>query len=239
MPSHYSRFPTVILPGFFAGAREYRQLEGDLEAAGHPTRIVPLTLRSWFPTVGGRPVTPILTALHETVERTLREYSCSKVNLIGHSAGGWIARIYLGSTPYCNRVWAGSERVSTLIALGTPHRSQERWTRRNLDFVNTTYPGAFHPTIKYVCIAGKSTFGEKAPWWQPQHWNTSKWLAYSSYELTGGNGSCWGDGITPIEAAHLDGALNLTIEGAYHSPRGARFWYGSPEALHHWIEYLQ
>ena len=65
-----------------------------------------------------------------------------------------------------DRVWAGARHVSTLIALGTPHFSQERWTRWNIDFVNDTYPGAFHDSVRYVCVAGKSTFGEKAPWWK-------------------------------------------------------------------------
>ena len=231
--------PTVILPGFFAGAKEYRRLQQDLEDEGYPTRIVPLSVTSWFPTVGGRPVTPILSALDETVRQTKQEFGCDAVNLIGHSAGGWIARIYLGDTAYCDRVWDGARHVSTLIALGTPHFSQERWTRWNIDFVNDTYPGAFHDSVCYVCVAGKSTFGEKAPWWKPQQWNGSKWLAYSSYELTGGAGNCWGDGITPIQSAHLDGAINLVVDGAYHSPRGDRFWYGSPEARRHWIEYLQ
>jgi hypothetical protein len=31
----------------------------------------------------------------------------------------------------------------------------------------------------------------------------------------------WGDGIVPVVSAHLEGALNLTLEGAYHSPLGS------------------
>ncbi|WP_017327556.1 triacylglycerol lipase [Synechococcus sp. PCC 7336] len=231
--------PTVILPGFFASAEEYLPLQQALAAEGHPTRTVPLTLRSWLPTLGGRPMTPILEALQATIAATQQEFNAPQVNLIGHSAGGWIARIYLGSEPYCDRLWAGLPNVASLITLGTPHLSQERWTRWNLDFVNTTYPGAFHPELKYVCVAGRSTLGRKAPWWQPHNWNGAEWLAYSSYQLTAGNGNLWGDGITPITAAHLDGATNLTIAGAYHSPRGDRFWYGSPEARRQWLQYLQ
>ncbi|WP_017327559.1 hypothetical protein [Synechococcus sp. PCC 7336] len=97
----------------------------------------------------------------------------------------------------------------------------------------------FHPELKYVCVAGQATLGRKAPLWQPHNWNGAEWLAYSSYQLTAGNGNLWGDGITPIAAAHLDGATNLTIAGAYHSPRGDRFWYGSPEARRQWLQYLQ
>ncbi len=43
-----------------------------------------------------------------------------------------------------------------------------------------------------------------------------------------------GDFIVPIAAAHLDGALNLDITGAFHSPLGSKIsflgpWYGSEE----------
>ncbi|GET36878.1 hypothetical protein MiSe_16300 [Microseira wollei NIES-4236] len=64
------------------------------------------------------------------------------------------------------------------------------------------------------------------------------WLAYSSYQLTCGRGDTWGDGITPIEAAHLAGAENLVVEGVRHSPRSPGIWYGSPEILPAWVSYL-
>jgi len=65
------------------------------------------------------------------------------------------------------------------------------------------------------------------------------WLAFSSYKLTCGQGNTWGDGITPIAAAHLSGAENLVLDGAMHSPRGDRVWYGSPGLLEQWIPYLE
>ena len=91
---------------------------------------------------------PILQKLDQTVTSVLETTGAEQINLVGHSAGGWIARIYLGEKPYAvhradiNRqnVWAAYPQVKTLITLGTPHTSQERWTRRNLDFVNGTYP---------------------------------------------------------------------------------------------------
>jgi hypothetical protein len=36
-----------------------------------------------------------------------------------------------------------------------------------------------------------------------------------------GEADVWGDGIVPIPSAHLDGAINLDLEGVYHSPLGA------------------
>ncbi|HEY9819538.1 MAG TPA: lipase, partial [Candidatus Sericytochromatia bacterium] len=39
-------------------------------------------------------------------------------------------------------------------------------------------------------------------------------------------------------SAHLEGAINLTLEGVLHSPRRAGIWYGSPTAVESWMPYL-
>ena len=215
--------PTVILPGFFAGALEYRLLEQSLQQLGFPTVTVPLRQQDWFPTLGGRSMVPILRKIDQTVKQLREKYNTSKVNLVGHSAGGWIARIYLGEKPYnihsdvteLAGLWHAHPYIATLVTLGTPHISQERWTKRNLDFVKINYPGAFYPKVQYVCVAGKAIYGARRP---------GSWLAYNSYKQTCGQGNCWGDGITPVEAAHLEGATNLTLEGVLHSPRRAGIW---------------
>ncbi|MCS6812025.1 MAG: lipase, partial [Cyanobacteria bacterium] len=188
-------------------------------------------------TVGGRSMVPILRRLDQTVSEVLATTKTSQVTLIGHSAGGWIARIYLGEKPYTihgdvqadANLWDARHRIHTLVTLGTPHVSQEPWTRRNLDFVNINYPGAFYNDVRYVCVAGKAVYGE--PRW-------GSWLAYQSYKITVGDGRVWGDGITPIAAAHLEGAQNLTLEGAKHAPTSGGPWYGSPEFLPVWLPYL-
>lgn len=221
--------PSVILPGYLAGASDYLDLAARLTAQNMPTEVVPLKWWEWLPTVGGRSIAPILARLDATVKDVLQRYDAPQVNIIAHSAGGWLARIYLGEIPYYDRIWHAEPMVASLITLGTPHRSLEPWTRRNLGFVNDNYPGAFHPNVKYVCVAGKAVYGEK---------KLSGWLAYSSYELTCGVGNTWGDGITPIEAAHLDGAENLVVEGANHSPRSGT-WYGSAAVSDVWSAYIK
>ncbi|KGF72455.1 lipase [Neosynechococcus sphagnicola sy1] len=226
--------PTVILPGYFAGAEAYRGLEQFFQAKGYPVVTVPLRRQDWLPTVGGRSMAPILQPLDRTIQQVLQQYQVSQVNLVGHSAGGWIARIYLGAQPYWGRSggepWAAHPQIKTLVTLGTPHRSRERWTLRNLDFVNTHYPGAFYPNVRYVCVAGKAIYGER-------RWGA--WIAYSSYQLTDGQGNVWGDGIIPIAAAHLEGAENVVLDQVQHSPKPGSLWYGSPEVLPSWISYLQ
>jgi pimeloyl-ACP methyl ester carboxylesterase len=229
--------PTVILPGYLAGAAPYHEMEQSLESLGFLVMTVPLQRRDWLPTLGGRSVMPILEQLDQTVKTAMARWGSDRINLVGHSAGGWIARIYLGETPYDihpsdagkSCVWKAHPAIATLVTLGTPHISQERWTKRNLDFVKTHYPGAKYPKVRYVCIAGKSIYGSR--------WKS--WFAYSSYELTCGKGNCWGDGITPVEAAHLHGAENLVLENVIHSPRVGKIWYGSPTAINAWASYLQ
>ena len=228
--------PTVILPGYLAGAAPYQGMEQHLKSLGVEATTVPLTRGDWWPTVGGRSMGPILQKLDHTVGTVLAASGVDRVNLVGHSAGGWIARIYLGEKPYAvhradrdrKNLWVAHPRVATLITLGTPHTSRERWTRRNLDFVNDTYPGAFYDTIRYVCMAGKAVFG--------QRWR--HWFTYNSYAITSGTGTCWGDGITPISAAHLPGADNHVLEGVYHSPQPGVTWYGSAEVVPQWAQFL-
>lgn len=228
--------PTVILPGYLAGAPPYLEMEAALRSLDIPVVTVPLRRRDWLPTLGGRSVTPILEKLDATVQEVRQRYGCDRLNLVGHSAGGWIARIYLGEVPYRihasdgdrTGLWKAHPYVATLVSLGTPHISQERWTRRNLDFVKDHYPGAFYPHVRYVCIAGKSVYGMR---WR-------QWFAYSSYEQTCGAGDRWGDGITPIEAALLDGADNHVLDYVYHSPRPGQLWYGSAPVVNQWAAYL-
>lgn len=229
--------PCVIIPGYFATAADYVGMQQWLHDQRIPSTIVPLTKFDWLPTFGGRSVAPILQAIDQTVQRTRTEYRTDQVNLIGHSAGGWIARIYLGDVPYdvhprttsTPEHWSGYPQVARLISLGTPHSSCDRWTRKNLEFVNQTYPGAFYHTVQYTCIAGRTIQGAK---------RFGQWLAYNSYELTGGQGDAWGDGITPVAAAHLAGARNIELADVWHSPRSPGRWYGSPEVMRHWVDYL-
>jgi triacylglycerol esterase/lipase EstA (alpha/beta hydrolase family) len=231
--------PTVILPGYLAPAQDYIGLQQQLLNLDIDTVIVPLQRRDWLVTLGGRPVNPILQRLDHTIKQVLERTQAPQVNIIGHSAGGWISRIYMGSESYCGQVWQAHSLVNTLISLGTPHTSQEAWTQRNLNFVNNYYPGAFHPHVNYICVAGKALYGQRS-------WRLGEWFTYSSYKVTCGKGECWGDGVTPITSAHLPGAVNLTLEGIWHSPHSTQavsknsryLWYGSAEAIKVWAAYL-
>lgn len=77
-----------------------------------------------------------------------------QVTLLAHSAGGWLARVYLAEF--------GTADVAALVSLGSPHLPPPRGipgvfdqTRGLLYHVEDNCPGAFHDDVKYVCIAGR------------------------------------------------------------------------------------
>jgi len=88
--------PTVIIPGYLADASVYHDMARTLQQQGLPTVTVPLRRRDWFPTIGSRSVVPILRYIDRTVKQLRDRHNSDRINPIGHSAGGWIARIYLG-----------------------------------------------------------------------------------------------------------------------------------------------
>lgn len=66
--------------------------------------------------------------------------------------------------------------------------------------------------------------------------------AYGSYKMVCGQGNVPGDGVVPLEAAHLEGAACVTLP-CYHSispvndPFGSvrGTWYGSQDMVDQWL----
>lgn len=195
LPSRKKRVvsPVVVIPGYGATAGAYKTFRESLLKSlppGTDVTVVPLTLWSWAATFGGRPVTSVLRMVESTVQSALARTGASHVTLVGHSAGGWIARLYLGDSPYPDivkgKAWQGRTHVHQLLCLGTPHASGEPVTKRNMSFVNTQYPGAFYDTVEYLNFAGDAvalpTAADDIPHWS-QFWHPL-WMPRLSYFLT-------------------------------------------------------
>lgn len=175
-----------------------------------------------------------------------KEYPGKKIQLVGHSIGGWITRAYLGQISDAKR----SESFSALATLGTPHTPPPEGFFRNIDqtrgllaFVEDRYPGAFHDELKYLTVGSTAQAGAL-----PGNGAglLAGSLAFASYLPLCGDGTVQGDGITPIGCAHLNGAEQRDVD-AYHIAfvpgSGTRLlgtpWYGSPEVLESWADFLQ
>lgn len=126
--SHQAPPPLIILPGFLVGASAYAKLAIDLEASGHfsAVEIVPIKRSDWVSVLAGGDFQYYLAKMEEVILPLVSAYGpCC---LVGHSAGGWIARLFLGDrVPYQNKWYGHRDKVKVLVTLGTPHHSLEAY----------------------------------------------------------------------------------------------------------------
>lgn len=244
----------MVLPGFLSDSREYNALCSLLRSRGHPTAVVDMRTVNWVPTLAGGAFSFYL----DSVERTVLAHADAfgaPCTLVAHSAGGWLARIWLGSEVYNGRVYAGASKglCDALVTLGTPHHTLELYpfgriperrkgeksalSRRaqssSAAFANECYPGAFEPHVTYLSVCGRAVQGEAVTM-------DGRMAAFAYKCISGPDGaSAWGDGVTDVGCADLNiGVPFLAIDGVYHSPGSTRTWYGSPEVLPVWLDRL-
>jgi len=64
-------------------------------------------------------------------------------------------------------------------------------------------------------------------------------FAWRSYVQVCGRGDVVGDGVVPLEAAHLDGAKQINLKDVFHSINAPRAWYGSEEVIDSWLRQVE
>ncbi|CAN0065893.1 unnamed protein product [Ectocarpus fasciculatus] len=251
-----ARCPVVILPGFGNDARDYTNpLDGGedkaftsaLERRGLKTFVVPVERSDWLKVASAvvtldfwkgtcRPDGPAyswyLQKVKETVRTSLEETGADKVLLVGHSAGGWLARATLAEGMWEEGV-ASEDVVAGLVTLGSPHFAGPMdMTRGALTFTSDEYPGAFLKDrgIFYVTVGGAALLGEKDA---PRRSRAR--FAYGSYQTVCGEGATMGDSCVPLVYAHLEGAEQVTLDGVFHSVDKPDEWYGSEGVVDRWL----
>lgn len=223
--------PVVIIGGWLSSPRDYRGMARILARPpfNRIVYIADISRRLWA-SLRDPEFHPVLDVLARTVEIALEETGAAKIDLIGHSAGGRIARAYLGDADYDGTRYNGQRFVERIITLGTAHSTVEIYVARFGKWVNETYPGAFYPHIAYRSVAGESVYGRRLG-------SPEQMFAFRSYELTCGNGHEIGDGVIPIHSCYLAGADNLVLRGVRHAPYNApRTWYGAPGIVETWFD---
>ena len=198
------------------------------DISGSEVHVVPITPFDWA--LGRiRGYGQLVFEVASMVDKALLESDSDKAVLVGHSAGGILARVYLGGDlPYGGRRYAGHRRVSHLITLGTPHNVPNEGGLAPIAEVNRLFPGALHAPagLRYLCVAGAAVDG------------ASSRRIRKRYERFVHAGRVKGDGEVPVKSALLSGAEPLVLDGVYHgrfhSWRKGR-WYGSDrETVEHW-----
>ncbi|XP_058225129.1 uncharacterized protein LOC131334223 [Rhododendron vialii] len=277
--------PSVILPGLGNNTSDYDKLKLTLNGYGVPTVIAKVSRIDWLRNAAGlvdpnywqgtlrpRPVLDwYLKRVDEAVNEAKELAAGGPLSLIGHSAGGWLARVYMEEF--------GLSNISLLLTLGTPHLPPPKGspgvidqTRGLLNYVEENCSKAVYtPELRYVCIAGRYIQGARllddpnvnpssaayvdigepdsevavvnaASLSTPVSPTFRTRFVGQGYKQVCGQADVWGDGVVPEVAAHLEGALNLSFDGVYHSPVGSdddsRPWYGSPAIVEQWIHHL-
>jgi pimeloyl-ACP methyl ester carboxylesterase len=222
----------IIIGGYNSLWTSYLKMARDLEdLTGLQAVGVPLMPWHWWAARRDEDATNILLKLDNTVTWSRQKFGADRFVLVGHSAGGLIARLYLLDQPLWGHVYGGVEHVRTVITLGSPHCSDTRaatgWFLT--DEANRLVPGALYSErVCYRAVAGRLVQGNLLGDYRQRR-------AFRMYEFFDGQGEAWGDGVVPVSAAHLDGAEALVLDGVAHSEKYGRDWYGhSSQIIRRW-----
>ena len=172
-----------------------------------------------------------------------------KIALIGHSAGGWISRIYLSDRSYGGKVYGGQDLVHSLVTLGSPHLKVSSPAFEGVAWVNEE---DVVTSIKQLAVGGTGFKGDE--------WGALTKGSYAFCCANGSDGSTYdGDGVTPIQSALAwKGAQQLVLPNVTHfcwsevwgsrlvapeltedHARGGHPWYGDDIVLDQWADFLR
>jgi hypothetical protein len=168
--------------------------------------------------------------------RDARRASDAPLIVVGHSAGGIVARLALSEEPFrgCRGGVAGD--VGCLVTLGTPHlvRPHPRWGshagERATRFLARSSPGAwFAPSTRYLTV-GSTAVAPRDPDPAPL---PKQLLNRILTDFVGPSAHVAGDGIVTDDLTRLEGARHLTLEDALHGTLGGP-WYGDGQVVDRW-----
>ena len=125
-----------------------------------------------------------------------------RCGLVGHSAAGWISRIYLSSRPYGGKAYGGASKVDRLVTLGSPHTATEGVAFANVAWANAE---GDEPPVRSLAVAGAGFAGAEA-----------SSFTRDSYAFCGVDAAdVDGDGVTPLRSAlAFPGSETLVLPGA-------------------------
>ena len=228
--------PIVIFGGFLSADRIYFALRETLAALTRQhVSVVQTRSLDWLPSVSQVGWAVLLRKLDRAVRAAAQISPTGQVTLIGHSAGGVLARLYLSPRSFYGESFRGFQRVSHLITLGSPHHNRGGLTRGGYmaQWIEQHYPGAaFSPLVSYTAVAGQSLRGDARG-------TPRERMAYRTYRSISGQGNEWGDGLVPTSAALLRGARHITLDGVAHFAIFGDDWYGSESIIPLWWQRSQ
>jgi pimeloyl-ACP methyl ester carboxylesterase len=234
--------PTVlILGGFLTAPSMYSRLVRRLKVRGAAAVVV---ANVWTPdwllasVLGTGPIATRSARALLAAGRVGRDLSeGAPLIVVGHSAGGIVARLLTAPEPFAGRRFAAAPRIGAIVTLGTPHRvSSGEGIGRRINEVASSIadelvPGAFFaPEVGYVSVGSRAIRGH------PKGTGRER-VAHLLYRSVIGRAAVpgtEGDGLVPVVATTLNGARQLVLDRAFHGPGSGGPWYGTDDEVDVW-----
>ena len=218
--------------GFLITSEAYNDIKNFLE--NHCNRkvyIVNITRFDWLNSSNIKGWINILDKVQETVSKVFVDTQTEKIDLIGHSSGGIILRLYLSDQLFGGMKYNGKSITENLITLGSPNQALRATKLRK--FVDKEYPGSFFKEVNYISVGGKVDIQSN------EAYCLTKLLARRSYESISGDFNSEGDGLVPLSSSLLAGSNQVILQDTFHGGIFGEFWYGSESKVKYWWKEIQ
>ncbi len=219
--------PIIILGGFLITSDSYSPTKNAIEnISDRKVYVVDVTRGDWFKSNSEEGWITILNKVRKMVDFALNETKAKKIDLIGHSSGGIMLRLYLSNEPFKDEIYNGKAITKNIITLGSPHQAVRATKLRR--FVDEKYPGNFFKNINYVSIGGKVAINSR------QTSLLTKLVAKNSYKSISGDKNESGDGLVPLSSSLLKNSQQIIVPNTVHGGIFGKNWYGSTEKVKEW-----
>ena len=194
----------VILPGLGNCSEDYDAFKLELESRGFCATVARVIRPDWLRNAAGltslsywkgtlepRPTVDwYLSRIADAVKEAKETSGASRVTIVAHSAGGWMARVYLKDF--------GVEDVAGLVSLGSPLNAVPKdvpgvvdQTRGILTYVEANCAPPAELGIPVTCLAGKWLEGVEE---FDGVADAGRFLVGQGYKQVCGTAASWGDG---------------------------------------------
>ena len=219
--------PIIILGGFLITSEAYNPAKNTIETiSGRKVYVVDVTRKDWLRSNSAEGWITILNKVKDMVTFALEENKANKIDLIGHSSGGIMLRLYLSNEPFKDTVYDGKSITRNLITLGSPHQAVRATPLRR--FVDEKYPGNFFENINYISIGGEVEINSN------QTSILTKLIARNSYKSISGDKNESGDGLVPLSSSLLKNSQQIILPNTVHGGIFGKNWYGSTSTVREW-----
>lgn len=156
--------------------------------------------------------------------------------VVGHSAGGVMARILTATEPFEGRRFAGAGRIGAIVTLGSPHLVTGSGPRNEASSVASAFlaehaPGAFFaPRVGYLTVASRRVIGRA----DGDGRSRTAYRLYQGLVPEPDAPSIEGDGLIPVRSALVEGTRQILLDDAIHGQGMGGPWYGSEVILGEW-----